>query len=260
MFLFIGFAHSLIVGLVGSEHSIFRLHRGRHSCRALALGGSGWTGQNRCAGPRHGMPRGAGLRYNGPPVLRRLFTLASAVSLLVCVAMVAILIRTYIARDRWQYMDRSAPGQPWHISQLYIQTFRGEIWVGKLSLGTIPPPTQPLNRIIYNETTMRMVMEHQNMPHGWRSTPPDDLPPEYTWHGFNFHRPDPTTGLLVYSLILPCWSLVLSFLILPIVWITRRFRSHPNINHCVNCRYNTGNTSGMCCPECGTPVAGKAGA
>jgi hypothetical protein len=58
--------------------------------------------------------------------------------------------------------------------------------------------------------------------------------------------------------VFPCWSVLLLSLLLPIWWTIRR-RAKPAMNRakCSTCGYNlTGNTSGVC-PECGTPVPSK---
>ena len=191
---------------------------------------------------------------------RKLFTAASALSLLLCLATVALWARTYTAQDRYQSMDHSGAGQPWRISILFVQTYRGRIWVGKTEMGTIPRPTQGLNYFKYNDEMMSMEIQWREHPRGLRSTPPQDLPPfPGMWCGFRYYPSDPSTGIAADSLILPLWSLVLVFLILPLVWIVAAMRSRRNTNTCNTCAYDlTGNTSGTC-PECGTAVSTKAG-
>jgi len=61
--------------------------------------------------------------------------------------------------------------------------------------------------------------------------------------------------------IVPLWPVAYLTAILPVIWGTIRIvESRRNGSGCTQCGYNlTGNTSGIC-PECGTAVAGKAGA
>ncbi|HSZ54997.1 MAG TPA: hypothetical protein VK797_05010 [Tepidisphaeraceae bacterium] len=54
--------------------------------------------------------------------------------------------------------------------------------------------------------------------------------------------------------IVPCWPLVLAFLILPAYWLMIRLRNKKREHSCPNCGYDLRATPDRC-PECGTPVA-----
>jgi len=58
------------------------------------------------------------------------------------------------------------------------------------------------------------------------------------------------------TLVIPAWFLLITTETLPTLWVTSR-RGSLGSGHCRTCHYDlTGNTSGVC-PECGTVVAGK---
>jgi hypothetical protein len=62
-----------------------------------------------------------------------------------------------------------------------------------------------------------------------------------------------------HGVIVPCWSLVILFGILPSLWVSKnRKRRNRNTAECLACGYNlTGNSSGVC-PECGHEIAKSA--
>jgi len=70
----------------------------------------------------------------------------------------------------------------------------------------------------------------------------------FTWQGAVFTNYE-------YGVVVPCWSLVILFAILPTLWfIKHRKHGSPSSTQCAACGYNlTGNTSGVC-PECGAPI------
>ncbi len=156
---------------------------------------------------------------------RRLFTFASAVSLLLFVAILPLLLvgsRIQIVRS-WtlaidhQWISISNTATPFHV----IPLFGG---------GT----AMQARRVV-----------QMNVP-GFRFT-------RFTW------PPQCPLGTWWSCGVAPIVPLLLSGP-LPTMWLIRRsWRSAQNPT-CKRCRYNlTGNTSGIC-PECGTAVAGKAGA
>jgi len=91
--------------------------------------------------------------------------------------------------------------------------------------------------------------------------------PSYPEEGDPFHRP--ILGFVVWSVhartrnedtsergfVVPCWSMVILFGIVPTIWlIKRRKRGGANGIGCHACGYNlTGNASGTC-PECGVEI------
>lgn len=78
--------------------------------------------------------------------------------------------------------------------------------------------------------------------------------------GFGYGKTpkDDPTAAGYFGLVIPSWSLILLFALLPALWLYR-WRIHPIRlpGQCRRCGYDlTGNTSGTC-PECGAPVVGK---
>ena len=77
--------------------------------------------------------------------------------------------------------------------------------------------------------------------------------------GFWYLRDSDHSNARVWNLTIPYWFIVLACAAMPLIWgFTRRRRRHADC--CPTCHYNlTGNISGIC-PECGTSVVGKIGA
>ena len=83
---------------------------------------------------------------------------------------------------------------------------------------------------------------------------PRNFQPQTHWGGFMWHGERSFVVVFV-----PYWSMTLILAILPATWFVQYGESNAP-EGCLSCGYDlTGNTSGVC-PECGTPVAGKAGA
>ena len=71
-----------------------------------------------------------------------------------------------------------------------------------------------------------------------------------------YFEPTPVTIMTRYRLMCPSWFLAVTFSIMPAYWLIR-WRRLNQAGGCLSCGYNlTGNISGVC-PECGMAVAGK---
>ena len=97
-------------------------------------------------------------------------------------------------------------------------------------------------------------------------------PPGRRWHrngqiptirlplGFTYRKSttDDPMAAFYFDLTIPWWFLIVIFSLVPSVRIGLFLRRAQASRNCKNCSYDlTGNTSGVC-PECGTPVGGKA--
>jgi hypothetical protein len=160
---------------------------------------------------------------------RRLFTLASAVSLLLCVATAVLWVRSYF------YCDE-------------VEWFHGYQLLGAGS----------------NLGKLSILWDTVNFPY-WRVTwYVRDPGRSFALHAFTGFgatfatTPDPVTYRV---LIVPHWFVVVVSGAIAALFGYLRYRKRNAQNSmCRTCRYDlTGNTSGVC-PECGTAVTGKVGA
>jgi hypothetical protein len=165
-------------------------------------------------------------------VRRRLFTFASAVSLLLCVATMVLWVRSFWKED---IFDLPAGPRDLRVcsTDRHFVVVMSRIRPGNSSTrvhwGAFSTPEQPIEN-------------------WWR-----DILTSEPWHGFAIDRSYENTWLLI-----PQWS-VLTVVAMPFAaWFLLRLcrRGRP-LGRCSACGYNlTGNISGVC-PECGTPVSQK---
>jgi hypothetical protein len=163
--------------------------------------------------------------YNA--MMRRLFTFASAVSLL----LFAVTVCLWIASVRYQKLAVFwARGTNLDVGRYRFNVqFRGRYeyigvreGLGKFGPGVNGRFVTPVGTFTYN---------HEILP----------LPPTYKFKGYIAF---PAVWMIVFWLLLPTLWFIL--------WLRRRLSPDPLA--CRTCGYNlTGNISGVC-PECGTPV------
>ena len=152
---------------------------------------------------------------------RRLFTLASLLSLLLCVATAFVWARSYRYEDAFP-LDES--------HQVIVS--RGGI---ELQLSYRTTPGFPFH-----------------VSHWSRSPAVSDLA------HFRYLHESPAVFFLAPTTTIDCpiWVPVAVFIVHPTLWLIRRWmlRRRWKSNMCPICSYNlTGNTSGVC-PECGTAI------
>jgi hypothetical protein len=158
---------------------------------------------------------------------RILLNVATALSLLLCVATVALWVRTHYVLDDWQ---RFGGG-----TGLFILTPRGEL---ALMWG-------PLHQ------------RHTSAPVGWtyqKHGSPADWGGDRRGEQLVFRVP----GLEVWELrqpearevVLRLWLVVSFFALLPLIYVARKRRRVPQ-GICPSCGYDLRATP-ECCPECGT--------
>jgi hypothetical protein len=195
---------------------------------------------------------GAGPRGNMPPAVpRRLATLAAVASLLLCVATVALWVRSYWRSD-------AASRREYFAEQLRARTLYLH---------------QALGQIVVNTSSTSNASSEVHSHHlGWRFRSQDVGPiDERTIERF---RGDPQArflagfGFMVINLgasklhfiIVPHWFFVLLFAILPVVrlYVAFRSRGRQPIGRCPACGYDLRATPARC-PECGAvPAASPA--
>jgi hypothetical protein len=170
-------------------------------------------------------------------VARRLFTLLSALSLLLCLAAVVMWVRSHAG----------------------VQTILVESRPGQLLLVGVDAPPKTVRESREGESLEEFLagLAHWNPPR------------EQYLLGFYLARggsgthvwaPGQSYTLQYFWVVgVPYWALVLLSLIAPAWWAWRRRAAarRARANACVNCGYDLRATPGRC-PECGTVPAGKA--
>ena len=180
-------------------------------------------------------------------MIHRLFTITSALSMLLCVATAALWIAG-IGHDL--YVDFETRS-----SQLSLHSVNGH-----LALGHFKPyyRTMALGRfnIVYfsipasSETDIEWAISDDS--NGVKSKA----------GGFGFYfTTEATVGDVQRWVVVPTWTAALLLCVLPAMSVLRvtRNRGRRLFSQCVTCSYNlTGNASGVC-PECGTAVRQQSG-
>jgi len=168
---------------------------------------------------------------------RRLFTLASATSLVLCLAVVALWVRSYWAAD-----DLTVGNSH---SVRWISTARGRFAVIRLKyLATLPAERQ-----------------------GWhyKVSDPGEVAANVsavaasTAGGLDFWRVRVTSeahsDLQVFVAVLPLWLPFAVIAVMPLRWFqTMLLRRQSGLGICPSCGYDLRATPNRC-PECGTPAA-----
>jgi hypothetical protein len=166
-------------------------------------------------------------------MLRRLINLLTLLSLLLCVAVVVLWMRSYWASD-WATVELPRPA--WDVGQGYVFTRRGGVGVVSDKGGALD--------LAEPEWITRSPMTYGAA--GW---PEETLPNRA---GFSAMTVPLSRGVL-YSASVPCWFLALITGAAPVAWLlhNRRARHRTRAGYCRSCGYDLRATPGRC-PECGT--------
>lgn len=176
---------------------------------------------------------------------RRLFNAASAISLLICMAVVALWLRSYWRFDVLGTPKTSAVSGEWR-TQLFAWSFRGELC------------------LLYVRQTQDYYGDDV-----WQAFSGEQADLEYTLlgsilqgaaetrHGFGqFEVGGQSTPDGRYRFLhLPIWALACTLALLPLNAACRRLqrRRREGAGHCHQCGYDLRASTGRC-PECGTPI------
>jgi hypothetical protein len=171
------------------------------------------------------------------PVRRKLFNLAAAVSLVLCVAVCVLWVRSYFAQDTIAYdFSDDRPG----MNDISVASSNGVLAVHHFAHPTaLYPPG--LRRFVTTPSSMR---------------------PTPTWRTFAFDRGEQNGGRF-WRVFAPHWSAALLCAVSPALWLSNRRRQRRRVRDrlCPCCGYDLRATPDRC-PECGAlpdvrPSAGE---
>lgn len=176
---------------------------------------------------------------------RVLFTIISALSLLLFLAVVVVWVRSLWIRDIAGNVSASGNGY-------LIQSIRGRLHIisdldGR-SVGAFHHHQDWLSPdAIWNGGMSGYPVKVEwHLGHVWQ---------RYSrFHGFGFLSYPPNGGFATNHrlIVIPYWSPAVLLAILPTIWIWRfvRYRHRRNVGHCPKCNYDLRATPERC-PECG---------
>jgi hypothetical protein len=175
---------------------------------------------------------------------RRLFTILSALSLLLCVATVVLWVRSYWATDLvgWTRADRRVLGAGGMRGRLVL--------VRTVPTKEMPdyfrPNGGPGWRYYRGEAGSGWALEFGEGETGWRLA------------GLRYAE-GPQLFSHCHALVVPCWLLLVGFGTPLVGWLSILCRRHSRERRrqeklCRHCGYDLRATPGRC-PECGTPAA-----
>jgi hypothetical protein len=171
---------------------------------------------------------------------RRVFTLLSALSLLLCVATCVLWVRS--KSDRVRQCDN------W-----IVATARSEYWV----------IVQP-GRFVIDRKAVRRIgdsIEYDRAPNflddfrGWTHHGVDpNLSRSSLWFGYGQCSTD--AGTTAWAVAIPCWSMAGIFAVFPLMWVKRHWQGRGrSAGMCPSCGYDLRATPERC-PECGRYQSG----
>lgn len=182
-------------------------------------------------------------------VIHRLFTLASALSLLVCAATLWLWLTGYLLgwEGRWDYTSRDSRS---------ASTFELKVSGGGLAAEMEHFSTQGPTAWSAAERWW-----HRTSSADYPSPPADAFLIGRQWALWHDSGSMGQTALTSWGIIVPCWAALLLFAICPALWLNnrRRRRAQQRGITCLACGYDLRATPDRC-PECGTPVPAKHGA
>ena len=199
-------------------------------------------------------------RYNAPPVRRRLFTLASALSLLICSATIGLWVHSYWTPDCWRaslYRSYECVSY-WGLLRLSAATQ----FSFTRTIAWPDPTTQPGGSLaVHSEQRSVPAAGEWQVAHSTLAPPPYGRPFAFVrgqrWLGVA--SGDPFSwfghGTTISYVQFPHWCLAGLFLPLPLASAAQRARRYIRLlrGHCLRCGYELRPMQDRC-PECGTPA------
>ena len=167
-------------------------------------------------------------RYNAACVRARFFTIASALSLILCIACAMLLVRSYSVFDTVMYQRIRVQGDKLNVDQFFCRSANGGILCEHDHLNAPVPPETDVGRL-------RAAARGES--------------------GVGFWRMRPFSGGADIGTRIPLW-VIAAVTAIPAMWLRRMWHEHSRFGsgQCPSCGYSlVGNRSGVC-PECGKPV------
>jgi hypothetical protein len=178
---------------------------------------------------------------------RRLINLLTLLSLLLCVASVALWVRSYAASDSFSHGQLDVDGDFSDVTGWGIETGEGGVAVSRDRLHQAGRPVDELPSGWVWEPR-----EPVNLTDVWVGIPTTFATRMgFFWREFQSATPYGTTWR-TRSVGFPVWPLAALTAVLPATWLYRRIRRHPR-GHCPACGYDLRATPDRC-PECGGAV------
>jgi len=177
-------------------------------------------------------------------LVRHCFTLCSALSLLLCIAICVLWVRSYRISEQVNW--RNAGG--WRA----VSTASGEVEVALLLADWSAYPRE-FRTPRYERDMPRLPVNYlMELGGSW-----DDVDSDWQWRGFAWHQKRNTRqGILHAEGYVPFWSVAATTALLPLGWTTVRLRSRvrhrrrKSLGLCPTCGYDLRATPDRC-PECG---------
>jgi hypothetical protein len=184
-------------------------------------------------------------------MLRRLFTLLSALSLLLCVAVAALWVRSFFVSDRFFHSWFAARG-PWtDWMQDEVQVGRGGLGFGRLVQSATTAEYQRRMEALLIGAGGRPFFHERRTP-AYPNLKTSSKQPRFgfKYASFENFRPTPTpSSAWGFELVVPLWAVFLWLAALP-AWRGWRARRRYGAGMCQRCGYDLRATPGRC-PECG---------
>ena len=184
-------------------------------------------------------------------MIRRLLNLLTALSLLLCVAVAGVWVRSHWTSDDLEYTRVRLPGNKTEISQVIVKTGKGHAAV-------------TVHRQIWTGTSEDVIGLFGFVRGAAHDSYPAVQHPVFGARypfGFGFDHVDHSdTNEVegVWTVAFPLWAAALLTAALPAVRLAHRARRIRRPGLCPKCGYNlTGNVSGVC-PECGADTRAAA--
>jgi hypothetical protein len=182
-------------------------------------------------------------------IIRRLFTLCSALSLLLLVLVCVLWGRSHRRSDRLDWRTRGG--------SRYVWTAQGHLIVGFSLADLSGQPAKNFGLTYVSDLPLRP-------SNFFLYTYPDPSETNISWEGggFAWYEKRRSSSDLGVILIAPFWSVAAAAAVLPVGWMIGRWggarsRRRRRLGLCVACGYDLRASPGRC-PECGAGVGREA--
>jgi hypothetical protein len=177
-------------------------------------------------------------------VRRTLLNLAIVLSALLCMATVALWVRSY-----YSYDFLTCEGRERGYVLYAVQGKIGGFWL---------LPTQLSSPVAERPHWKFFPLRSDSLPGPDYAAGMAVKPGDPWWKHFGFDLSYLRFGSMALTWMAPYWFLGMIFMVLPAAWARRTFWHFTNDGRCAACQYDlTGNASGVC-PECGAVIKEQA--